>query len=114
MTSPTVADLLLLAHGVEASERDHVVALLGRLDERMKSFSEGTAEMQLSVKERDTASQRTTLEFWVAGQPRIVATSNRTDFDAALAEVRDDLVRQITDAKNRTEPANNRARRETI
>ena len=114
MTSPTVADVLLLAHGVEPSERDHVVGALGRLDERMKSFAEGTVEMQLSVKERATASQRTTLELWVSGQPRIVATSNRTELDAALAEVRDDLIRQITDAKNRTEPANNRARRETL
>jgi ribosome-associated translation inhibitor RaiA len=66
------------------------------------------------VKERDEPSQRTTLEAWIAGQPRLVATSDRQDFDAAIAEVRDDLIRQITDAKNRTEPRNNRALRESL
>ncbi len=70
--------------------------------------------LQLSVKERDTPSQRTMLAATIVGQRRLVATSRRTDFDGALAEVRDDLVRQITDAKNRTEPRNNRAHRGTL
>jgi len=114
MSSPIVADILQLSHGVGPDERDRVVAAFSRLDERFRSFPEGGVELALSVKERDTPSQRTTLEAWIAGQPRIVATSVRTDFDAALAEVRDDMVRQISDAKNRTEPRNNRAGRETL
>jgi ribosome-associated translation inhibitor RaiA len=48
------------------------------------------------------------LEARVAGRPTMVATSEISDVDAAIAEVRDDLIRQITDAKNRTEPQNNR------
>ena len=43
-----------------------------------------------------------------------MATSDEPDIDAALIEVRDDLIRQLTDAKNRTEPRNRRSLRETI
>jgi len=114
MSSPVVANILKLSHGVAPEERAHVVAAFSRLDDRLRSFPEGAVELSLSVKERDTPSQRTTLEAWIAGQPRVVATSARTDFDAALAEVRDDMVRQISDAKNRTEPRNNRVGRETL
>ncbi len=114
MSAPTVAGTLRLSNGVAPAEFDRVVAALGRLDERFRSYPAGTVELQLSVKERGTPSQRTTLEVWIAGQQRVVATSSRTDFDGALAEVRDDLVRQLTDAKNRTEPRNNRTYRETL
>jgi ribosome-associated translation inhibitor RaiA len=114
MSTPTVAGTLQLANGVTPAEFDRVVAVMGRLDERLRSFPAGTVELQLSVKERDTPSQRTTLEAWIAGQPRLVATSNRADLDGALAEVRDELIRQITDAKNRTEPRNARSHRDTL
>jgi len=114
MTPATVADALQLSNGLAPAETDLVIAALGRLDERLRSFPAGSVTLQLSVKERDTPSQRTTLEAWIARQPRLVATSSRSDFDAALAEVRDDLIRQITDAKNRTEPRNSRVRRETL
>ncbi|MFN0089352.1 MAG: HPF/RaiA family ribosome-associated protein [Acidimicrobiales bacterium] len=114
MTTPTVADTLRLANGVTTAERDHVVEVMSRLDDRLRSFPAGSVELQLSVKERDTPSQRTTLEAWIAGQPRLVSTSDRPDLDAAVAEVRDDLIRLISDAKNRTEPRNNRALRDTL
>ena len=114
MDAPTVADTIRLANGLVSSERDMVVAALGRLDERLRSFRAGTVELQLSVKERGAPSQRTTLEAWIAGQPRFVATSSEEHLDAALAEVRDDLIRQISDSKNRTEPRNNRRGRETL
>jgi ribosome-associated translation inhibitor RaiA len=114
MTTPTVADTLRFANGVTPAEYDHVFAVMARLDDRLRSFPAGTVDLQLSVKERDTPSQRTTLEAWIAGQQRLVATSEHSDFDAAVAEVRDEMIRQITDAKNRTEPRNNRALRETL
>ncbi|MDQ6910273.1 MAG: HPF/RaiA family ribosome-associated protein, partial [Actinomycetota bacterium] len=91
-----------------------VVKVMGRLDERLRSFPAGSVEMQLTVKERDQPGQHTTLEAWITGMPHLVATSSRADLDAALGEVRDDLVRQITDAKNRGEPRNNRALRDTL
>lgn len=112
MSPATVADALQLSNGIAPAETDLVIAALGRLDERLRSFPTGSVRLQLSVKERDTPSQRTPLNAWISRQARLVATSNRSDFDAA--EVRDDLIRQITDAKNRTEPRNSRLRREAL
>jgi ribosome-associated translation inhibitor RaiA len=108
MTNASVAASLQLTHGFHASELERIIGLLARLDERMKSFREDAVELHLGVKERDTVSQRMVLEARVAGRPTMVATSEISDVDAAIAEVRDDLIRQITDAKNRTEPQNNR------
>ncbi len=109
----TVDEALRLGGGLEPSERDGIVAHFASLGTRLRSFPSGAVELQVTVKERDTPSQRTTLEAWIAGQPRLVATSTETNLDQALTEVRDDLVRQITDAKNRTEPRNSRLRRDT-
>lgn len=110
----SVATALSVADGVTSVERDRIVGSWGRLDSRLRSFAAGTVELQLTVKERDTPSQRTTLEAWIAGQPRIVATSVKTNLDEAMTEVREDLIRQITDAKNRTEPRNRRSLRRTL
>lgn len=109
----TVDESLRLGSGFESSERDTLLARLGGLDARLRSFPSGAVELQITVKERDQPSQRTTLEAWITGQPRLVATSTLTNLDQALTEVRDDLVRQITDAKNKTEPRNSRRRRDT-
>lgn len=114
MTTPTVAENLRLEYGIKPEEFDHVVSVLDRLDERLRSFRAEAVELRLSVKERDQPSQRTTLEAIIAGRPIIVATSDRADLDSALVEVRDDLIRQITDAKNRTEPKNNPNLRDSL
>jgi len=110
-TTATVESSLRLGGGFEPPERDGVIARFSKLDSRLRSFRPDAVELELTVKERDTPSQRTTLEAWIAGQPRLVATSTRTNLDQALTEVRDDLIRQITDTKSRTEPRNNRQRR---
>lgn len=106
MSAPTVAGTPRLSNGIAPAEFDQVVAVLGRFDERFRSYPDGAVELQLSVKERGTPSQRTTLAVRSAGQQRVVATSSRADFDGALAEVRDELVRQFNDAKNRSAPRN--------
>ena len=59
------------------------------------------------------AGQKVTLEATIAGAERAVSTSTRAPFKQALVEVRDDLIRQLTDAKNRTEPRQNRMWRDT-
>ncbi len=102
-----VAANLRLGHGFAADERDHVVELLGRLDERLRSFAANHIELEIAVKERDTASQRTTLEAKLGGLQRLVATSDHEAIDGAVLEVRDDLIRQISDRKHRSEPMNN-------
>jgi len=112
MSANIVSANLRLEHGVAPAEFDHVVETFAKLDHRLRSFDGQTIELRLHVKERDTPSQHTTLEAHVASHPRFIATSSRTEFDQALAEVRDDMVRQLTDAKTITEPRNNRSLRE--
>ncbi len=111
MTTASVATALQLGHGVHPTEFDRVVGLLGRLDERLRSFEADQVELHLAIKERDAVSQRVVLEARIGGWPTMVATSELPDVDAAIMESREELVRQITDAKNRTEPKRNRTLR---
>jgi len=97
-----------LGGGLGPDDRSHVVTLFSRLDQRLRSFKAEEVELVLNVKERDTPSQRAVLEARIARRPQLVATSTHTELDSALAEVRDDLIRQLTDAKNKTEPRQNR------
>jgi ribosome-associated translation inhibitor RaiA len=112
-STATVEASLRLGNGFTPDERAGIVDGWSSLDARLRSFDAGSVDMELSVKERDEASQRTVLEASIAGWPRMVATSDAPDMTHALHEVRDDLIRQLTDAKNRTEPRNNRSLRST-
>lgn len=103
-----LADRLRLATGVGNDEREAVLERLEPLGRRLASFPPETLELELSVKERGGADQRMTLECWISGRDRLVATSSRADFDAGLIEVRDDLMRQVNDSVTRREPRNNR------
>ncbi len=103
----TIGEVLRLGGGFAADERAGIVATLSSLDSRLQSFSAGTVDVLLTVKDRDAAGQRTMLETWIAGTERVVAASTRDDLAAALLEVRDETIRQITDAKNQTEARNN-------
>jgi ribosome-associated translation inhibitor RaiA len=110
----SVESSLRLGSGFKAGERDRIVAGWGKLSSRLGSYPQGSVELEMSVKERGTPSQRTVLEAWIAGSDRLVATSAQPDLDSAVTEVRDDLIRQLTDAKTRAEPRNRRSLRETI
>jgi ribosome-associated translation inhibitor RaiA len=105
----TVADSLRLGHGFRNEERSMVVERLARLDHRLSGMP--GVELELSVKDRDTRKQRMVLEARVPRWQPVVATSNELDLDDALAEVRDDLLRQLNDQKTRQEPRNNRLMR---
>jgi ribosome-associated translation inhibitor RaiA len=109
----TVETSLRLGNGFAQDERGPIVEGWASLDARLRSFDAGSVDMELSVKERGEASQRTVLEAWISGQTRVVATSSEPDLARALHEVRDDLIRQLTDAKDRTEPRNNPSLRVT-
>jgi len=100
-----------LGGGLGPDDRAKIVDRWSRLDQRLKSFRAEELELILTVKERDQPSQHTTLEAHLARRPTLVATSSHTDLDQALNEVRDDLIRQLTDLKNRSEPRQNRNRR---
>ncbi|XVV07604.1 HPF/RaiA family ribosome-associated protein [Actinosynnema sp. CA-248983] len=108
-----IAERLQLATGFHASERDWVSAHLAALGSRLRSFRADQVDLAISLKDRDGVEQRVTLECWVNRTPRLhlVATSAKRDLTAALSEVRDELVRQVDDAKTRTEPRHNRALR---
>lgn len=110
----TVDGSLRIAGGVAPEERATVVDHWTALDHRLRSFRADQVELQLTIKERDTPSQRTTLEAWIAGWPRMVATSTRPGFDPAINEVRDDLIRQLSSVKQAHEPRNNKHLRGTV
>jgi hypothetical protein len=84
---------LRLATRFAMSEREEIVAQFAALGARLRLFDQDAVDMELSVKEREGADQRVTLELWIAGRQRLVSTSSRTDLRAALKEVRDDSVR---------------------
>jgi ribosome-associated translation inhibitor RaiA len=97
------------------SERDRALVAdtlsqaLGRL-----SLSDRSWELELSVKDREAPGQSVTLEAWVPGKSRIVATSQLADLRAALNDVGDDVLRQFNKARDLRTPQANRTKRDTI
>lgn len=105
---------LRLGTGFAEGERPMVIERLGGLERRLASYQTTAVDLEISVKERDGADQRVTLECWIAGLPQLVAVSSHREIEQAVGAVRDELVRQITDETNRREPRHNRHLRETI
>lgn len=102
----TFHDRLRIVHEFRADERDGILdVLFGRLERRLSHWRPDQVELELSVKERGTPSQRTVLECWIAGVPHMVATSTDTDLDHAVVEVRDELFRQLNRHVTRREDA---------
>ena len=108
-----IAQRLHLATGFHASERDWVVDRLAALGSRLRSFRSDQVDLELSLKDRRGVEQHVTLECWISRTHRIhlVATSSKRDLPDALNEVRNELIRQVDEAKTRTEPRSNRALR---
>jgi ribosome-associated translation inhibitor RaiA len=96
---------LRLGNGLKEHDRERVLRRLAGLDARLRSFRPDAVDLLVTVKGRETRSQRTTLEATIANQPRLVASSIRSRLDDALSEVCGELVRQLTDVKTRREPA---------
>lgn len=92
---------LRIGAGFAETERDDILNRLGKLDRRLKRFDADTVDMELSVKGRDTNEQYVTLEAWIAGYERFVATSREPVLKDALMDVRDDMWRQVDDAVNK-------------
>jgi ribosome-associated translation inhibitor RaiA len=108
-----IAKRLHVATGFLSSERDWIVRRLGALGSRLRSFQETQIELEISLKERHRPGQQVTLECWINRNPRLhlVATSSARELAAAIGEVRDDLIRQVDDAKTRTERHGDHTRR---
>ncbi len=111
--SATVAAQLRLGSGFTVSERPDVIERLSSLDHALAAFEPTAVELELSIKDRDRVDQATTLQCWIVGWPRLVATSSDRALTASLVEVRDDLRRQLDDAKSRSAPQRQRHQRET-
>lgn len=110
----TVADSLMVHGDLHQADVDGIIDHWAKLDARLRSFDAGTVAMQLFVKDRDTKSQHVTLDVKINGQQPMVATSSNTDLDKALNEVRDEMIRQLSDLKTRNEPRNNKHLRESV
>ncbi|MFA9446498.1 HPF/RaiA family ribosome-associated protein [Egicoccus sp. AB-alg6-2] len=92
----TVADRLRIVPEFTSEDRGRLVDILsGKLDRRFKRWDPQQVELEISAKGRDTDQQRVVLECWISGLPKLVATSAEARLDDAIAEVRDDLFRQI-------------------
>ena len=91
-----MSERLRIVAAFRNDEHDHVRSILfGKLERRLAHWRPDQIELELSLKDRDTSQQHVALECWIAGAPRLVATSNELVLDTALAEVRDDLARQV-------------------
>jgi ribosome-associated translation inhibitor RaiA len=102
-------DRLRIVPGFRPDEYEAIrKVMFGRLDRRLSRFEPEQVELELSVKERDTSSQRVALEAWISGLPKLVATSTQRDLDRALVEVRDDLWRQLDRHVTRKQAARKR------
>jgi hypothetical protein len=92
----TMKDRLRIVPEFRPDEYDRYRDLvLGSLGRRLKRWEPEQVELELSVSERDTNSQRTVLKCWIAGLPKIVGTSTLPDLDRSVIEVRNDVRRQV-------------------
>lgn len=110
---PIVADALRVHGQLETHEVVDLVAHWAKLDQRLQSFRDRSIDLDLHVNERDTPSQHITLDLQIGGFKQFVAKSSASNLNRGLNEVRDEMIRQLTDAKTRREPRNNRRLRET-
>lgn len=109
MAESILAERLRIVSEFRDDERGYVLDTFGtKLDKRLSRWDAEQVELELSVKERDTAQQKVVLECWISGQPKMVATSSETELQSALHDVREDLFRQIDKHVNKMQ---DRARR---
>jgi len=105
----TIAERLRIVPEFRPDEYDRITEIVsGKLDRRLKRWDAEQVELEISVKERDTDQQRVTLECWIAGLPKLVATSDERRLDDAVAAARDGLFTQIDTHLGKKEAARRR------
>jgi ribosome-associated translation inhibitor RaiA len=100
-TDATVAECLQIGHGFHGDERDQLVEVLNKLDRRLVGEPADRVRLDLMMKDRDGRDQKTTAELHIVGLPMIVGTSSISEVWAAVAEVRDEVLRQLDDEKKK-------------
>lgn len=97
---------------VHGDVHDHEIAEFVRhctnLDARLKSFRPDSVALDLFVKDRETPNQHVTLKATIAHWPILVATADDEDLERALFHVRDEMVRLVSDEKEKRNPRNDR------
>ena len=86
---------LSLGKGFADTERGRIVDRLSQLNRHLKRFPADDTWLELTVKDRETTSQVVTLSAELPRLGRLQASSKEDDLMAALADVRQDLIRQI-------------------
>lgn len=97
----TVRQCLDVGHGFHESDRAKVLEILEKVDHRLQGTHADKVSLELLVKDRDHNDQKVTLEGRVAGMPTVVATSEDPELWAAVAEVRDEFLRQYNDWRDK-------------
>jgi hypothetical protein len=87
-----------LGTGFAESEGRWVARRLVPLMTRLRFLPDTAVELDLSVKNRHGADPRVTLVCQITGRTRLVSTSAAHRLGAAVSEVRDDMIRQISRA----------------
>jgi ribosome-associated translation inhibitor RaiA len=100
----TVDRCLHLGHGFREDERPSVVSILHQLDRHLAAEEAEHVRLDLHVKDAGHPGRKVTLECRIAGLPELVASSDREEMPAALAQVRDELIRQLDDRTSRRRP----------
>jgi hypothetical protein len=110
VTAPTsIVEQALRVHGhLEPHEYQGILRHWTSLDHRLQSFAGDAIDLQLFVNDRDTPSQHITLEVRIPGHRTLVASSARPAIGPALHDIRDSMVRQLTDLKTREQPRHSR------
>jgi ribosome-associated translation inhibitor RaiA len=106
-----IGERLILGTGFTEDERPEIVERFVPLGKRLRSYPLDSVELRLSVKNRDRAEQRVTLECLLPHAEPLVATSSEPDMTAALVEVRDDLIHQLDKLKTKRDPRHDRPHR---
>jgi len=105
---PTVASDLTVHGDFSGHEMETLVDHWAKLDARLRSFEPGTVRLDLYLKDRDRPSQHLTLEATIDHWPALIATSSDANLDHALNVVRDEMIRLISDARDRHQPRRGR------
>lgn len=106
-----LGDRLKIGTGFAEDERAKIAERLTALGKRLRSYPPGSAELRLSVKNRDRPEQKVTLECRLARAEPMVASSAAPELSTALTEVREDLIEQLDRLKTRRDPRHDRPHR---
>lgn len=104
-TNPATVDKCLsIGNGFHTDERDSIVSTLSKLDQHVANETADNVRFDLHEKEPGHRGRKVTLECHITGLPVLIATSEHDDIHSALTDVRDEMIRQIDDRKDKALP----------